>query len=240
MSASAFIDKMLRRDEISELEQAVLRGLLSPPRVHRAGSHIVRPGDRPEESTLMLAGFCGRYTTIQSGKLQITQLHIAGDFIDLHSFVMKQMDHGVLALTDCTVSTVSHAALIQVSEREPHLTRLLWLETVVDAAMHRQLLASVGLQNAHARLAHLFCEMLMRLQAADLASGTRFPMPLSQSRIGEVLSLSPVQVNRSAMYLRSRGLIRWSRQEVEILDFPALAALGEFDPAYLRLHREPV
>ena len=40
--------------------------------------------------------------------------------------------------------------------------------------------------------------------------------------------------------LRAQGLVNWTGGQVEILDWPRLAAIAEFDPAYLRLQREPV
>ena len=64
---------------------------------------LVREGERPSESILLLEGFAARYKLLRNGERQITALHIPGDFVDLHSFLLKKMDHGVVALTRCRV-----------------------------------------------------------------------------------------------------------------------------------------
>ena len=45
--------------------------------------------------------------------------------------------------------------------------------------------------------------------------------------------------NRSVQSLRRQGLIEWLRGEVQILNWPALQELAEFDPAYLHLEKLP-
>src|SRR4051794_2268024 len=93
------IRKLEQREPLSEKEQAVLLAAASPVREVAADEDMVREGDRPTESTLMIEGFCGRYSTFADGRRQFTALHIAGDFVDLHSFLLKPMDHGVVALS---------------------------------------------------------------------------------------------------------------------------------------------
>ncbi len=234
------VEKLERRDGLSANEMAALERLLAPPRPIAAGSDIVREGERPKHSTLLLEGFCARYTTVADGARQITQISIPGDFVDLHSFVMKQMDHGVVALTDCVIAAAPHAGLRDVTEAHPHLTRLLWLETVVDGAVHRQWLTAMGRRTALANMAHLLCELYLRLQAVLAADAMTFQLPLTQSVLADVLGLSTVHVNRVVAELRAMELVAWSQTQVRILDWDRLASVGEFDAAYLRLWREPV
>lgn len=234
------IDKLGRRDALSAEELIALRQVLGRPREVRAGTDIVREGDHPDHSTLLASGFTARYSTLADGGRQITELNISGDFIDLHSFVMKQMDHGVVALTDCVIVPAPHAALRQLTEHHPHLTRLLWLDTVIDAAIHRQWIASMGRRTALAHLAHLLCELYRRLEVVRQASDHVLQVPLSQAVLADVLGQSTVHVNRLISELRAMDLLTWSHGRVEIMDWDRLAALAEFDPAYLRLHSETV
>lgn len=234
------IDKLGRRDTLSTEELSALRQVLGRPREVRAGTDIVREGDHPDHSTLLAMGFTARYSTLADGGRQITELNISGDFIDLHSFVMKQMDHGVVALTDCVIVPAPHAALRRLTEHHPHLTRLLWLDTVIDAAIHRQWIASMGRRTALAHLAHLLCELYRRLEVVRQAADYVLEVPLSQAVLADVLGQSTVHVNRLISELRAMELLTWSQGRVEIMDWDRLAALAEFDPAYLRLHSEPV
>ncbi|HWW27568.1 MAG TPA: Crp/Fnr family transcriptional regulator [Caulobacter sp.] len=236
----ALVLKMSRRDDVSAEERRALEDLLEPERHVAAGASIIKPGDRPTSSTLLLSGYAARYSFLEDGGRQLTELNLAGDFIDLHSFLMKQMDHGVLALSDCVIAGAPHVALRRITEEHPHLTRLLWLETVIDAAIHRQWLVAMGRQNAISRLAHLICEIYLRLEAAGLAEAHEFSIPLTQTDLSDMLGVTAVHVNRVLKDLRGLSLIEWKGARVEILDWGRLCHLAQFDGAYLRLQREPV
>lgn len=234
------IEKLSRRDTLCADEERALGEVLGLPRAISAGTDIVREGDRPDHSTLLSSGIVARYTTLADGGRQISELNVSGDFVDLHSFVMKQMDHGVQALTDCVIMPAPHAKLRRLSEDYPHLTRLLWLDTVIDAAIHRQWITSMGRRTALAHLAHLLCELYKRFEVIGEARDCMFDLPLSQMVLADVLGLSTVHVNRLIAELRAMDVLTWAQPRVEILDWDRLAVLAEFDPAYLRLHSEPV
>lgn len=234
------LEKMARRDTISQREREALTNLLGPPKTVPAGKRLIEPGDRPSFSTFLVSGFCARFSLTPSGGRQLTEVNLAGDFVDLHSMLMRQMDHGVIALSDCVVAPATHDDLRRLTETEPHLTRLLWLETVVDGAIHRQWLVAMGQQNAASRLAHLICELYCRQEAAGLASAHRFGLPMTQSDLGDLLGLTQVHVNRVLMGLRRQGLVDWKVGQVTINDWQGLVSLGRFDPTYLRLQRDAV
>lgn len=234
------IDKLARRDDIGPEEREAMLDVLGAPVRVSAATDIVCERDRPDHSTLLVEGLTARYTTLADGGRQITEVNVPGDFVDLHSFVMKQMDHGVLTLTDCVIAPAPHTALRRITERHPHLTRLLWLETVIDAAIHRQWIASMGRRTGLAHLAHLLCELHMRLETVGRVDGKTFDLPVSQAIMGDVLGMSTVHVNRLVAELRDLQVATWSQGRVLILDWDRLVELAEFDPAYLRLHREPV
>lgn len=234
------VDKLSLRDSVSPEEIAVLETILETPYTVPAGADIVREHTRPQHSTLLISGFSARYTTLEDGGRQITEINVAGDFIDLHSLLMKQMDHGVVALTDCVAAQAPYARLIEVTERHPHLTRLLWLDTIIDAAIHRQWLVAMGRRSGLGHLAHLVCELYLRLQAAGQADDLTFELPLTQTMLGDALGLSTVHVSRLISELRSEGVIAWSGGRIQILDWRRLTEIAEFGPTYLRLQSEPV
>lgn len=237
---SPLIEKLERRDRLATEEKAALADLLEPARLVKAQTDVVSEHSRPTHSTLLLSGFTGRYVTMNDGRRQITELNVAGDFVDLHSLLMKQMDHGVVALTDVTVANAPHSKLRTITEEHPHLTRVLWLDTIIDAAIHRQWLAAMGRRTGLAQLAHLLAELYLRLEVVGLASDHSFELPLSQSVLGDAMGLSAVHVSRLVGDLREAGLVRWSHPRVTISDWEGLLTCAEFDPTYLRLHSEPV
>ncbi|GLK49352.1 Crp/Fnr family transcriptional regulator [Brevundimonas intermedia] len=237
---ATLIDKLSQRDHVSPEEIEALRDVLGTPQEVRGGVDIVKEHAHPQQSTLLISGFSARYSSLSDGGRQITEINVPGDFIDLHSLLMKQMDHGVVALTDCVVAPAPHVKLIALTERHPHLTRLLWLDTIIDAAIHRQWLVAMGRRSGLGHLAHLICELYLRLQAVGQSGRLRFDLPLTQAVLADALGLSTVHVSRLVTELRGEGVINWSGGQVEILDWHRLAEIAEFDATYLRLQNEPV
>lgn len=231
-----FLRRLDRYGPPSGEEKAALLDALTPTTAFGAGEEILRQLSRPMASTLLLSGTVGRIVTLQRGAQQITALQVPGDFVDLHAFLLGHLDHSVVALTPCRVTTAPHDELIRLTNRYPRLGRALWFLTLVDAAVHRQWLAVLGRRDAAARVAHMLCEIYTRLQDVGLARDGRFALGLTQAQVADVLGLSAVHVNRVAQLLRQRGLVAWDRRgNVEIRAWKALADLAEFDPAYLQL-----
>ena len=237
---SAFIRKLERRDVGSPEEKAALIAAAGSIEVFAAGSDLVSEGDRPTRSMLVAQGFTTRYRLMADGTRQITAIHLPGDFVDLHSFLLKTMDHAVGALSSCRVVTFPHANLKVITEQYPHLTRMLWLMTLLDAAIHREWIVAMGRRSALEQMAHLLCEIFTRLSVVGLGDRhSELILPINQTELGDSLGLSTVHVNRTLQQLRAEQLIIWQGQSVRILDWDRLASIAEFDAAYLHLDAEP-
>ena len=231
--------RLATRDELSAEEREALRSIAGPPRVIVAGSDMVTEGQRATKSTLVTEGYCTRYRLMENGERQITAIHVPGDFVDLHSFLLKIMDHSVGALSTCTIISFDHADLERLSQQYPHLTRLLWLSTLLDAAMNREWIVGLGRLSAFARMAHLICELYVRLQIIGQIDGLSFKLPMTQAELADVLGISSVHVNRVLQDMRDQDLVVWKGSRIDIVDWDRLADVGEFDPRYLHLEREP-
>ncbi len=234
-----FLLSLQKRDRLSADEVRFVEELSSRKRRFPAKSDIVRAGDKPRESCLMLSGLSARYNLLDDGRRQITAVHLAGDFVDLHSLLLAQMDHSVLAVTDCEISMVPHEYLRELSVGQPHFTRLLWLMTIIDAAMYRQWLVAAGRLPSVGQIAHFICEMYVRMEVVELTDGLSFQLPISQSELSDAMGLSVVHVNRTLQQLRKKRLIEWQGDTVRILDWDGLQRVAEFDPTYLNLVPKP-
>jgi CRP-like cAMP-binding protein len=237
--AHPLIAKFRRRDTLSDAEQLSLESLAFTTRTFAAGEEIVSEGSSCDFSCLILEGWASRNKQLQDGRQQITAFQIVGDFVDLHSFLLKPMDHTVAAVTACKMALVRHSALKEITENQPHLTRMLWLSTLIDAAIHREWLVTLGRLPAPAHLAHLICELYLRLEAVGAAADHSFEFPVTQILLADALGLSTVHVNRVVQELRREKLITWRGAKVTIPDFDRLAEFAEFDPTYLNLCIEP-
>jgi CRP-like cAMP-binding protein len=234
----AHLAKLRARDDISAAEEVAIRNAISEVRTVPDGHVFIRRGEELRVSTLLLDGWMARARDLKSGQRQITELHVAGDFVDLHSFTLKRLDHDVITLSPCRIGIVPHDNLRLITEQFPHLTRVYWLMTDIDAAVHREWGVSLGRRSAASRLAHLICELALRLRAAGLANDSGFDLPLTQDELAECLGLTSVHMNRTIQELRRRNMIQLESKHLTILDRPALVALGEFDPMYLYLEHE--
>jgi CRP-like cAMP-binding protein len=229
-------NKLLNYGELSSDEKQSLEDAVSSVREVLPDHDLVAEGTTPDYSCLLLSGFAGRYNISVEGKRQITALHVAGDFVDLHSFLMKPMDHSIGAIGTCRIATVSHAALARITENHPRLTRLLWLNTLIDAGTHRRWEFILGSLQGHQHLAHLVCEMYLRLaQIGKADKDGSFHLPLTQMILSECLALSPVHTNRVIQKLRGENAISWERDLITIKNWDRLVETGEFDPTYLRM-----
>ena len=234
-----FLLNLGKRDHLSPEEVAIVEQLSARRTRFAAKSDIVLEGDKPSDSCLLLSGFAARYNVLKDGRRQITAVHIAGEFVDLHSLLLAEMDHSVLALSDCEIALVPHEQLRDLSRTHHHLTRLFWTLTVIDAAIYRQWLVAAGRLSSVAQIAHFLCEMYVRLQVVGLAEDDTFRLPMNQNELGDAMGLSLVHVNRTLQELRREGLIEWQGDQVRILDRQALGRVAEFDPTYLNLEPKP-
>jgi CRP-like cAMP-binding protein len=234
-----FFRRLAARDEITSEERAALIARCGPERAYAPGDDMIVEGQRARHSTLLVTGVACRYELVNSGSRQIASLHLAGDFVDLHSLLLKEMDHSVGALSTCRVVTFAHSDLADLTEKHPHLTRVLWLMTLLDGAIMRQWLVGMGRRSATQRLAHLVCELHRRLEVVGLSQPHSIDVPLTQAQLGDVLGMSTVHANRVLQDLRGRGLLRWEGSTITVPDWERLEELADFNSRYLHLSREP-
>jgi CRP-like cAMP-binding protein len=231
--------KLRARDLVGAEEEQVLRASIAELQEHPEGRTIVRTGTTLSASTLLVEGIVCRYKDLADGQRQIMELHVAGDFVDLHGFLLKQLDHNVGAMTPIRVASVPHDALRGITETHPHLGRMLWFSTLLDAAIHREKILSIGRRSALARIAHIFCELLVRLRIVGLADDSGYALPLTQADLADVTGLTSVHVNRMLKKLRDDKLLTFRGGRVTIDDWERLQRVAEFDPTYLHLERRP-
>jgi CRP-like cAMP-binding protein len=231
------LKKLRKRDTISPEEERWIRDSVTSTIQVPSDRTVIHAGETLNHSLILLKGWAARAKDLPSGQRQFAELHVAGDFVDLHSFSLKRLDHDVVALTFCTFGVVPHERLKEMTERMPHLTRVYWFATNLDAAIHREWAVSLGRRSAISRMAHLFCELLIRLEIVGLTNGNSYDFPLTQIELSESLGLTSVHVNRTLQELRRMGLIEAENRRVTILDLEALKGVAEFDPSYLYLEK---
>lgn len=237
MSNNPLVRKLLNLARLTPEEQAHLDGLLDNVHSTARGRNIIAEGDRPDFVHLILKGWAARYKDLSDGRRQILAFLLPGDFCDLHVPILKEMDHGINAVTDCLVAYVRTEAIDEAIDRYPRIARALWWGTLVDEAVLRSWIVNTGRRDARERLAHLFCELHIRMRMVGLAGDGGFNLPMTQETLGDAAGLTAVHVNRTLKQLREEGAVEVSKQEVNVLDPERLRKIAGFNPNYL--HLEP-
>jgi CRP-like cAMP-binding protein len=231
------IRKLKEHTALSSNEISALRSLPAHVRVIAAGEDIVRQGDNPNVSVVVLAGMVGRYHTLSSGRRQYLAFHITGDMPDAQALFIEQIDHAVCAIGQATIALIPHGKLLALFDRLPSTGFAIWRETLIDAAIFREVITNNGSRGITVRLAHFLCEQFYRAQAAGVAEGNSCALPLNQTQIAEALGSSLTTINRSMQSLRKKGWADFKAGRLLIRNWSRFAEFGDFNPAYLHLRR---
>jgi CRP-like cAMP-binding protein len=211
------------------IENAVSEIRSIPPR-----TTLIEAGRPLRHSALIIDGLVCRTISDRDGLRQFVGLHIPGDFVDLHSYVLHNIEHDISSVTQARVAIVPHEG-IDMLVADPELARKLWFSTVLDAAMHRAWLFRLGRLDAMGRVAHFLCETNARLGAVGLSDGRSFVLDLTQNDLAEICGVTSIHMNRILRQLREDGLVTMRSSLVEIMQPERLASRGQFDGAYLYL-----
>ena len=206
-------------------------------RTIRAKHDLIREGETPRSTYVILDGWACHYRTLEGGRRQIVDFAIPGDLRDLNLFILDRMDHSICAITRLKVAEVGREALHRVVTDFPNIAAALWWAELVSKSIHREWIVSLGQRGARERIAHLFCELFLRLESVGLTSGSWCDFPLTQTGIAETTGLTAVHVNRTLQELRRDGLIVLDKRRLTIPDMPGLQSAGQFNPDYMHLRR---
>jgi CRP-like cAMP-binding protein len=240
-SNNPLISKLSRFVPLADAERAALDLLCRNPRRRLQGTDLIQEGDKPTSVFLILEGWAYRYKQLENGRRQIMAYLIPGDLCDVSLCLFEKMDHSIGLLSDAEVIQISAADILDLMDRFPRIERALMWANLVDEATLREWLLNVGQRFALQRVAHLFCELSVRLSVVSLVDQDgSFAMPLTQSELGDTAGLSTVHVARTLQRLRQDKLITTERGRLRILNFAELAHIAAFDEAYLHTGRPPV
>lgn len=196
---------------------------------------LFRAGDRPRSGFMMVDGWALRHKSLADGRRQITAVLLPGDVFDLHTYLAEEVDDTVSAVTPMTVAVLSKADFEHLTGTYPSLTKAFLWEQLVETALDREWLQNIGRRDGPERVAHLLCEIMVRLRMVGLAEANHCHFPLTQTHLAEMTGLTPIHVNRVIKALRAEGLIDLSRRTLTVPDLPELMRRAYFDPGYLHL-----
>jgi CRP-like cAMP-binding protein len=223
----------LSRDDVAALQRLTRNVRSIEPR-----RDLIREGEIPVQTHLILKGWACRYKSLADGKRQIVSLLVPGDFCDLNNYVLREMDHSVGAITSLKVSLISRKEMETLTAEHPRVAQALIWSGLVDQATQREWLLNLGQRSAYSRIAHLILEMFLRLRTVGLTNGQSCDFPLTQNDLADATGLTAVHVNRMLQELRAAGLLELGRKRLSIPDIEALKTAAMFNQSYLHLDHE--
>ncbi len=223
---------------LSAAEAQAVDELIGASRLAAPGEDMAAEGDPAGPCRVLIEGQAFRHKTLPDGRRQILAFLIPGDIIDLPG-VFLNLDHSVTALGACELGSIPRTRLDALMQGAPAISHALWRTSQMELAIAREWMVGMGRRSAYSRIAHLFCEMIVRLGSVGLVSGYRCTFPVTQQHLSDALGLSAVHTNRTLQALRREGLLSFQAGELTVLDWPALQEAGEFDHTYLHLAGRP-
>jgi CRP-like cAMP-binding protein len=229
------VENLARHGPLTPEDREAVLGLPAASRRFGPTDDLIVEGDSPAQCRVLISGQAFAHRTLPDGRRQIMSFHVPGDICDLEG-VLLTMDHAVTALSSCEVGFIPHAVLEALMHERPRVMRALWRISLIDTAISREWMFGIGRRSARARVAHLFCEVFLRMRAAGLVEKNRCRFPVTQTHLSDALGLSVVHTNRVLQELRGEGLIAFRGGELVVLNWPGLQVAGEFDPDYLHFN----
>lgn len=222
------------------LSEADMQAIMSLPFVLRdvdSQTYLVREGQAPTLSAVLVSGFAYRHKISGDGGRQILSLHIPGDALDTQHLFLNIADHNVQTLTRATVAMVPRAAIRALAREREAVGHAIYVSTAVEASIFREWILNVGRRNGRTRIAHLLCEFATRLQARGLGEELGYELPMTQEQLGDATGLTPVHVNRMLRLLESDGLLVRSGRFVRFPNWQQMQQEADFESRYLHLER---
>lgn len=187
---------------------------------------------------VMLSGWTCRFAMLPSGRRRILAFYLPGDICDFDLFTTRQIDQPIAAIGAARIAAVERSVLRHAMNRQPQIERAFWSEAALDAAIQRTWTINVGHRAADRRLAHLLCELHVRIGGSGATDQMGVSFPLTQADLGDACGLTSIHTNRAIQELRRAGLLDLSAGTLRIHDWAGLCAMASFDPAYLAIARD--
>lgn len=230
--------KMEQFTRFTAREKQILDGLIVERQAdHAPGEDIVAEGSHTPDCHVVLTGLACRYKVLADGERQIMAFLIPGDLCDAEIFILKEMDHGVAALTPTVTALISGEVMKRLLRETSSLGEALWWGTMTDLGVLRERIVDHGRRDARERIAHLLYEMLVRYRMVGLSRNNSFRLPITQTDLADATGLTPVHANRMLQALRADRVIEWKGEIVTILAPERLKQIAGFNANYLHLDR---
>lgn len=157
-------------------------------------AYLIREGDLLGPCLVLVSGFAYRHRLTGEGKRQTVAMHIPGEALNLQQLFLSEADHNVQMLTRGEVAIVPRSALQNLMTNRPSIAQAIAISISAENALSQEWILNIGRRDARSRVAHLLCELAVRLDAQGLAHPDGYLLPMTQEQIGDATGLTAVHV----------------------------------------------
>ncbi len=219
---------------LSEEERRALDDIVGPARTAEPNVVLLDESGGTDCLFIVTEGWACRVTTTRDGLRQFPALLVPGDVANLDSLMFDRLDYAVQTLSRATILPLPLDRVRRLAAQHPGIAQTFaWLAMLENATLG-EWAASLGQRSASERLAHLLCELSVRLGLED-GREPAFAFPLTHTQLGDALGLTSVHVNRTMHRLSADGLVTVSDRTITLPDFSRLREIAGFDPHYLHI-----
>ena len=230
---SHFVRRLLSRSVLDADEQQALLGLSGQVSQMRPNQEFVTAGETVDHACLVTHGLAARRAPVGDGRCGSSAFYIPGDMCDLDSMACPTIASALFALTATTIVRVPHDQLRRLVNAYPRIALAFLRDTAAEASIRAEWQCNLTRKPARARMAHLICELGVRMELAALGARHSFWLDVVGQHLADALGITTVHVSRTLGSLRSSGFLRTNARRIIIDDWSGLARLGRFDPNYL-------
>ena len=232
------LDVLELRTPLPEVDRQAILALPYSLRSLAPGSYAVREGEPPTGCGVLVSGFAYRQKLTGDGGRQILSIHIPGEALDFQNIFLNVADHSVQMLTRGHVALIPRADIQQIARSSAAIGHAILVNILVESSIFREWILNVGRRDAKSRLAHVLCELAVRLDAHGLADDMGYHLPMTQAELADALGLTPVHLNRVIRSLEGDGLIERSKRNVSFPDWERMRDIADFNDRYLHLAKQ--
>ena len=187
------------------------------------------PGASADEWMLVRSGILSQFIVDGSGRRQIVALYFPGEFILPREGAVRP---GIEAIVRSELFVGKACDFDALLNSSPDLWRLFFSLLYRSQAISGEWLVNCGRRDATSRIAHLLCEVAVRL---GVENEPTMVSPFTQQQIGELTGQTSVNVNRVLQEMERSGLMKRKGRHIDFVDWPAMRRLGNFRADYLQM-----
>ncbi len=199
-----------------------------------AGSFASRDGQSPSTCSLLNSGIAVNHKIVGNGGRQIVGMFLAGELLDFDGLFLKTIDYNIQAISDCEVTLFQCHDMLQVLFDRPEIGKALLRDNAIRSAIYREWMANLGRRDSTTKVAHLLCEISLRLTLSGDASDNCFELPINQEQIADIIGATPMHVGRVLRTLEADQIISRKNRLINVLEEDRLKSIGDFSPTYLQ------